>query len=73
MTPRWVTGCTVACGERSVSLHQLAARAVADGTPLSAEGTFAKGKNTWSNGAQAAHVAVDPRTGHVQIVDTRRG
>ena len=43
--------------------------AIADGCPLSAEGTFAKGKNTWSNGAQAAHVAVDPRTGHVEVVD----
>src|SRR6185312_7311311 len=44
-------------------------RAIADGCLLSAEGTFAKGKNTWSNGAQAAHVAIDPRTGHVEVVD----
>ena len=62
-------GCIVAAGDRTVTLAELGARAIADGCPLSAEGTFAKGKNTWSNGAQAAHVAVDPRTGHVEVVD----
>jgi carbon-monoxide dehydrogenase large subunit len=35
----------------------------------SAEGTFAGHKHTYSYGAAAAHVAVDPRTGHVQLVD----
>jgi aerobic carbon-monoxide dehydrogenase large subunit len=62
-------GCTVAAGERTVTLAELGAHAIAEGHPLSAEGTFAKGKNTWSNGAQAAHVAVDPRTGHVEVMD----
>jgi aerobic carbon-monoxide dehydrogenase large subunit len=62
-------GCIVAAGDRTVALAELGARAIADGCPLSVEGTFAKGKNTWSNGAQAAHVAVDPRTGHVEVVD----
>ena len=53
-----------------MTLAELGAHAIADGCPLSAEGTFAKGKRpTWSNGAQAAHVAVDPRTGHVEVVD----
>jgi aerobic carbon-monoxide dehydrogenase large subunit len=62
-------GCAVAAGDRTVTLAQLGARAIADGHPLTAEGTFAKGKNTWSNGAQAAHVAVDPKTGQVEVLD----
>ena len=37
--------------------------------PISAEGTFANTKRTYSYGAHAAHVAVDPRTGHVEILD----
>ena len=36
---------------------------------LSAEGSFANHHHTYSYGAHAAHVAVDPRTGHVQILD----
>jgi carbon-monoxide dehydrogenase large subunit len=36
---------------------------------LSAEGSFANHHHTYSYGAHAAHVAVDPRTGHVQIID----
>src|SRR5262249_39463094 len=36
---------------------------------LSAEGTFASHKRTYSYGAHAAHVAVDPKTGHVQLID----
>lgn len=39
------------------------------GKPLSVEGTFANTKRTYSYGAHAAHVAVDARTGHVQVVD----
>jgi carbon-monoxide dehydrogenase large subunit len=35
----------------------------------SAEGTFAGHKHTYSYGAAAAHVAVDPRTGHVELLD----
>ncbi|HUQ76502.1 MAG TPA: xanthine dehydrogenase family protein molybdopterin-binding subunit [Burkholderiales bacterium] len=35
----------------------------------SAEGTFAGHQHTYSYGSAAAHVAVDPRTGHVQLVD----
>ncbi len=37
--------------------------------PLSAEGTFSSSKRTYSYGAHAAHVAVDPKTGHVEVVD----
>ena len=34
-----------------------------------AEGTYASSKRTYSYGAHAAHVAVDPGTGHVAVVD----
>jgi carbon-monoxide dehydrogenase large subunit len=37
--------------------------------PLSAEGTFSSNKRTYSYGAHAAHVAVDPKTGHVEVLD----
>jgi carbon-monoxide dehydrogenase large subunit len=37
--------------------------------PIVAEGTFANTKRTYSYGAHAAHVAVDPGTGHVEVVD----
>jgi carbon-monoxide dehydrogenase large subunit len=36
---------------------------------LAAEGTYASNKRTYSYGAHAAHVAVDPRTGHVALLD----
>ncbi len=35
----------------------------------SAEGTYASNKRTYSYGAHAAHVAVDAKTGHVQVLD----
>ena len=34
-----------------------------------AEGAFPNHNHTYTYGAQAAHVAVDPRTGHVEIID----
>ncbi len=36
---------------------------------LSANGTYASNKRTYSYGAHAAHVAVDPKTGHVALID----
>jgi aerobic carbon-monoxide dehydrogenase large subunit len=36
---------------------------------IEVEGTFASDKRTYSYGAHAAHVAVDPRTGHVALLD----
>ena len=36
---------------------------------LSVEGAFLNKKHTYSYGAQAAHVAVDPKIGHVEIID----
>jgi carbon-monoxide dehydrogenase large subunit len=37
--------------------------------PVIADGTFANTKRTYSYGAHAAHVAVDPGTGHVDVID----
>ncbi len=50
-------------GRTSIALTSLAADAI------SAEGTYASTKRTYSYGAHAAHVAVDPKTGHVQVID----
>jgi aerobic carbon-monoxide dehydrogenase large subunit len=36
---------------------------------VSADGTFASDKRTYSYGAHAAYVAVDAKTGHVQLID----
>jgi carbon-monoxide dehydrogenase large subunit len=47
----------------SVALSVLAA----DG--ISSEGTYSSNKRTYSYGAHAAHVAVDPGTGHVALID----
>jgi carbon-monoxide dehydrogenase large subunit len=47
----------------NVALKDLAA----DG--ISAEGTFASNKRTYSYGAHAAHVGVDPKTGQVELID----
>jgi carbon-monoxide dehydrogenase large subunit len=68
-------GCTaaevhVAGGEaispkgKAVSLATLAATA-----PIEVDGTFASHHHTYAYGAAAAHVAVDPGTGRVELVD----
>ena len=36
---------------------------------LTADGTFASNKRTYSYGAHAAYVAVDAKTGHVELID----
>jgi carbon-monoxide dehydrogenase large subunit len=51
---------------RALSLAELGH---ASAGPVSADGTFANTKRTYSYGAHAAHVAVDARTGHVEVVD----
>jgi carbon-monoxide dehydrogenase large subunit len=48
-------------GGKSLALTELAG--------LDAEGAFLNKRHTYSYGAHAAHVAVDARLGHVQIVD----
>ena len=68
------------CREEDVTIEDGAARApggstlsfaqIADAAgPLSVKGTFANTQRTYSYGAHAAHVAVDPRVGHVEILD----
>jgi aerobic carbon-monoxide dehydrogenase large subunit len=39
------------------------------GVGMSAEGTYASNNRTYSYGAHAAHVAVDPKTGRVELLD----
>ncbi|MCC6776783.1 MAG: xanthine dehydrogenase family protein molybdopterin-binding subunit [Hyphomicrobiales bacterium] len=51
----------VRAGERSVPLSEFAG--------ISADGTFSTTIRTYSYGAHACHVAVDPRTGEVEILD----
>jgi aerobic carbon-monoxide dehydrogenase large subunit len=53
---------------------QLGGRALKDvdlkkAGPLSAEGVFHNHKHTYAYGTAAAHVAVDPKTGQVQLID----
>ena len=36
---------------------------------ITADGSYASDKRTYSYGTHAAHVAVDPRTGHVQVLE----
>jgi aerobic carbon-monoxide dehydrogenase large subunit len=46
-----------------------AARKLRESGARAAEGSFAGHLHTYAYGAACAHVAVDPRTGHVQLVD----
>src|SRR5439155_4700960 len=48
---------------KSIALAGLASEGI------SAEGAFLNKKHTYSYGAHAAHVAVDPKLGHVELVD----
>jgi carbon-monoxide dehydrogenase large subunit len=48
---------------RRVTIAQLAANG------LAADGTFSSSKPTYAYGTAAAHVAVDPKTGHVALLD----
>jgi len=50
-------------GRKAIALSDLA------GEGISAEGSYASAKRTYSYGAHAAHVAVDPRTGAVEVID----
>ena len=49
---------------RSISLAEVACSA-----SLVGEGSFSSSKPTYTYGAAAAHVAVDPKTGHVEVLD----
>src|SRR5262249_22929163 len=48
---------------RAVALADLATEGI------SAEGSFVNKKHTYTYGAHAAHVAVDAKTGHVELID----
>ena len=50
-------------GGKSIALEGL----TSDG--IAAEGVFLNKKHTYTYGAHAAHVAVDPKLGHVQLLD----
>ena len=56
-------GLVIAPDGRALSLAELAADGVA------AVGSFASSKSTYAYGSAAAHVAVDVRTGHVELID----
>ena len=62
-SPSTATNAGIGPNRASVALAALAA----DG--ISAEGTYSSNKRTYSYGAHAAHVAVDPGTGHVALID----
>lgn len=55
------------CGT-TITLAELATGQAAAGG-LCAEGTFASKKRTYSYGAHAAHVAIDPGSGCVEVID----
>jgi carbon-monoxide dehydrogenase large subunit len=65
------------CAAADIALDGPVVRSPSASIPLSglnldvrsAEGTFANSVRTYSYGAHAAHVAVDPRTGHVEVLD----
>ena len=50
-------------GGKSVALKGLSSEGI------SAEGAFLNKKHTYTYGAHAAHVAVDPKLGHVELID----
>jgi aerobic carbon-monoxide dehydrogenase large subunit len=50
-------------GGNSIALNELS------GESISAEGAFLNKKHTYTYGAHAAHVAVDPKLGHVELLD----
>ncbi len=56
-----ISGGVVTAGGKRAGLGEFAG--------LEVEGTFATTTRTYSYGAHACHVAVDPRTGHVDILD----
>ncbi len=56
-------GIAAARDGRQLSLAELADQ------QLSAEGSFSNHRHTYAYGTHVAHVAVDPRTGHVEVVD----
>jgi hypothetical protein len=56
----------------AMAAHQLPFAGLSE-TPLEVEAEFFNKKYTWAYGTQAAHVAVDPGTGHVKVLDYHVG
>jgi carbon-monoxide dehydrogenase large subunit len=56
-------GLAIGPGRASIALKDLAAEGI------SGDGTFASDKRTYSYGAHSAYVAVDPKTGCVELLD----
>jgi aerobic carbon-monoxide dehydrogenase large subunit len=56
-------------GEQIVHGGKTLALAGLSDVPLEVEATFFNKKYTWAYGTQAAHIAVDPGTGHVKVID----
>ena len=50
-------------GNRSIAFSELS------DVPIEVEAEFFNSKQTWAYGTHAAHVAVDPGTGHVKVLD----
>jgi aerobic carbon-monoxide dehydrogenase large subunit len=58
-----IDGEQVACAGKTLLLAGLS------DVPLEVEASFFNKKYTWAYGTQAAHIAVDPGTGHVKVID----
>jgi carbon-monoxide dehydrogenase large subunit len=58
-----VDGAAIGPVRKTIAFAQLA------GDGLAADGTYSSSKRTYSYGAHAAHVAVDPHTGAVELID----
>jgi carbon-monoxide dehydrogenase large subunit len=59
---------TILDGKRAVSTTGKSVD-LASLAPISEEGTYTSNKRTYSYGAHAAHIAVDPDTGRIEVLD----
>ncbi len=65
----WRDGGVERADGETIGIGALAAFARSRGEPLEAAGRFDnRGRNAWSSGAHAAHVAVDTETGEVEVL-----
>ncbi len=66
---QWIDGHILVSGGRRLDLAALAEIASRRKRCIDVTGTFSSGDLTYTYGAHAAYVTVDPRTGHVDILD----
>ncbi|MET0868083.1 MAG: xanthine dehydrogenase family protein molybdopterin-binding subunit, partial [Pseudorhodoplanes sp.] len=64
-----VDGKACATDGRAIAFGELATHERNAGKAIVVEATFSNTKRTYSYGAHAVHVAVDERTGHVEVLD----